>query len=316
MQDLHWRLSVCFLAVILSWYAALTVNELHDGFEFPDYNRLVFTIKDWDVSSITGYDYHIKYALGKASLELGNPKIVPFMFTLATLVMTFMFARQISGRNYAGLIAVIITIAAWTFRHYDTTAAYDNYWVFFIITALYMTHRLPQSSPIFFVAALLSKSTTIFFLPAMISFVLLSKLPRNTKMFVGSVYAVMTGGVLVMSSQVSEMLDAPFSPYSFMAGMGDGITLLMKPDLWLAALIPIVIILLFMTRGKMESSLGILLVSGTIFGGVVEGFVGLAYNEPYRYMPLIVLTASSLGLIIESLGHKRMERLRMNSVKL
>ena len=62
------------------------------------------------------------------SLEiLGNVKIIPFLGSIALLLTTYVFTKQVTNNRLAGIIAMLVLIQSYTFLKYDSLAMYENF---------------------------------------------------------------------------------------------------------------------------------------------------------------------------------------------
>ena len=94
---------------------------------------------------------------------LGNERILPFVFSIVLLPITFLFAKTLTKKNSAGLIAVAILVSSNTFLLFDTTSTYEQSWVVFLLVSFILAWRGFVILPILvFILAILAKPGLYF----------------------------------------------------------------------------------------------------------------------------------------------------------
>lgn len=115
----------------------------------------------------------VHYSLISASLNiLGNIRIVPFIESIAVLVLTYFITKEITQKRFAGLVAMVIVLQSSLFLKYDTDYAYTNAWTLFFVLSLYLIQKRQwHFSIVSYVLSILSKELTVLFLPMTFSFI-------------------------------------------------------------------------------------------------------------------------------------------------
>jgi hypothetical protein len=314
--DLHHKHAILISLVIITLYTSLTIHEIELHADWPDYDFMRKAMMSWEPADVlNGFDYHAKYAMSKFSHDtLQNGKTIPFVLTISLLVVSYLFAVQLSGKNYAGVIAVCVIAGSSVFRQFDTSMVYDNSWVVFFMASLYFVKRKWQLNPVFFVLSVLSKSLTILFLPAILFYILRSDQSRKNKIVLMVFYGLTSLAFVAVSQYVGDYSDVPFNTHGFLNGLGAWVWFFMVPDFWLAVLMPLgMVMLLFQYKKNVKAlPLLVLLCNLAFYGAFLEGFTDDIWNEPYRYIPLLAVFACSIGVITNGIN---LQRLRTDTVK-
>lgn len=302
--DLKRGHAAVILCAILGAYGASAIPELSDPGDFPDYDFMITAVAKWTPSDIAeGYGHHVKFALAKVSAEVfHNHHAVPLALSLGLVGATYLLGAQLSGKRIWGLAAASVLALSNIFRQFDTSAVYPNDWVLFFVLSLYFVQKKWQLSPAFFIMSILAKPLAILFLPAMVWMVVRSAIGRRQKVLLVSLYAGLVAFALVAANGYESYSRVPFNGWAFMFGAMEWVYFFMVPDFWLAALIPLSMLMLLMLASKGAPAAGtmlVLMVNVAVFGGVLEGMTSNLWNEPYRYIPLIALFACSIGIVYE-----------------
>lgn len=312
VQDLSKTVTYALLVGILAFYIVSGVDGLRDPRDFPDYFWYDQKIKNWAPEQwLQGYDYHVKHSLSKASIEwFDNPKTVPLILSIALVGATYLLAVQLSGKRYAGVLAALIMILSNIFRHFDASQPYPNDWVLFLVLSLYFAKKAWYLMPLMFGLGVLSKPLIILFIPMILYYFVQLNPQRIRRIPILVLFGVMIiSGAFLMPFRGG---DWTFNGMGFLTGLGAGMYFFMIPDFWLAALFPVsMITLLVLGLKRVPNAYVVLLGMGTAMfhGGFLEGFTTHWWNEPYRYIPLIVFFAVSIGVIIEGIKQRRREKL-------
>ena len=260
-------------------------------FSIPD----IFVEKDYDDAkgvklrleglSINGYDVYVRYYLLQVGAMTGFPKLVPFLESIGVLLMTFVVTVQLAKRNISGLVAVIIVTTSNLFLFYDTSMAYDNSWILFLLLALYFSDRWYGVLP--FVTAVFCKPLSLIYFASYMYPLRKKRLPF---LAVGAI------GVFM----VLNLYDR-FDPTEFVYGIFDAFYW-MYSDFYMVIMIPgVMFFLAFMKRyGYKNTMVPFFFMANVIIsGGFVEGFTPML-NTAYRYVPLVVFFAIGAGVLLQT----------------
>ena len=93
------------LLILIGFYILFSVNELFDGFYFEDYDvRVKAWIDNFSVTEVgeEGSGYYLMVFFLKASDQIfGNDKVIPFLASIALLIVTYAFTTEIAKKRFA-----------------------------------------------------------------------------------------------------------------------------------------------------------------------------------------------------------------------
>ena len=304
------KVTIILLFVILIPYVILTIPELFldeaeqtgdyyiflDAKEIFPFGQLNYT------EAVEQNDRYVRMILLLTSLEiLGNVKIIPFLGSIALLLTTYVFTKQVTNSRLAGIIAMLVLIQSYTFLKYDSFAMYENFWVLFYVLSLYAIYKKWQLSSVSYILSIFTKTFTAIFLPLSLVYVYYAKIKLKTKILLVISYAAMLGVVItvwyldssVYSSIVRfdiEQLFIGFTKLSYQ---------LRFDLLLLTALFPLTIALIIKAKKGISIATPILfLIAGSLVAGpIIEIFSGFYVTLPYRFIPTIVFFAIGVGIL-------------------
>ncbi len=304
------RTVTIILLVILLPYIVLSAPELllNEADQAPDYQIFLAAKEIFPFGKTTfteaaeQNDRYIRMILLIASLEIfQNVKIIPFIGSLALLLTTYFFTKEITKNNLAGIVSVLVLIQSSTFLKYDTFAMYENFWVLFYVFSLYLIFKKFYLSSISYALSILTKAFTAIFLPLSIIFVLYSNLKSKTKFLIILTYGIMFGTVISIwtldSSVYDNILRLDFSQL-FIALTKTSYQIRFD-FLFLSALLPLTIGLIIKAKNGFNMATSILfLITGSIFAGAIVEMLSYHFVIlPYRFVPTIVFFAVGVGIL-------------------
>jgi len=309
-SDLSKKNSLVFLTIILGIYISISANELSisEVSQYGDFLIVEEALKIWpDGESNNVYvaeqlTRHVRLALLSVSDEIfDNIKIIPYFASISLIIITYFLTVRLSQKNFAGLIAVVILLQSSTFLTYDTIAVYENFWVFFYVFSIYLIFQKPKISSLSYVLSIFSKAITVMMLPITIIVTLLSDIPRNKKIFVIithiAILLVSIGIFQVSNTIYVNVIDINVS--EFLIGFST-LAFNLRFDVFLLLFLLPVSIGLFLKakKGDRNSISLMVLMCGTILvTPVLEMLTDFYFVYPYRYIPLLVFFAISIGHI-------------------
>jgi len=134
---------VAFFAVVIliGSYITFSIGELLDG-KFQDDFEVHF--KDWlEIYSVSDFQatpigYHLQFFLETTSMQVfENYKVIPFIASIALLVLTYIVTVELSKKRFAGIVAMVIVLQSYVFLWYDTSVSYPNFWIVFYLLSLH-----------------------------------------------------------------------------------------------------------------------------------------------------------------------------------
>ena len=304
------KVTIILLFVILIPYVILTIPELFldETEQTGDYYiflaaKEIFPFGQINyIEAVEQNDRYVRMILLLTSLEiLGNVKIIPFLGSIALLLTTYVFTKQVTNNRLAGIIAMLVLIQSYTFLKYDSFAMYENFWVLFYVLSLYAIYKKWQLSSVSYILSIFTKTFTAIFLPLSLVYVYYAKIKLKTKILLVISYAAMLGVVItvwyldssVYSSIVRfdiEQLFVGFTKLSYQ---------LRFDLLLLTALFPLTIALIIKAKKGISIATPILfLIAGSlVVGPIIEIFSGFYVTLPYRFVPTIVFFAIGVGIL-------------------
>ena len=298
------------ILIILVPYVIFTSPELflNEALQAPDYGIFEAAKEIFPFGKTTfnlaaeQNDRYVRMILLIGSIEIfQNVKIIPFLGSIALLLVTYLFTNEITKNRLAGIISLLFLIQSYTFLRYDSFAMYENFWVVFYVLSLYLIYKKFFTSSISYALSILTKAFTAIFLPMSIILILYSELKTKTKALLLLSYAIMFGVVVTIWSLDASIYESiiRFDLTQILIALTKTSYQIRFDTLLLASLLPLTIGLIIKARNGFNIAAPILfLISGSIFAGAVvemlsEHFVIL----PYRFVPTIVFFAVGVGIL-------------------
>jgi len=252
--------------------------------------------------------YHLMLFLNNTSLQIfENYKVIPFIASIALLVLTYFVTVEMSKKRFAGIISVVIVLQSKVFLIYDTSVAYPNFWILFYLLSLYLIFKKWPLSPISFLAGAISKAFTAAFLPMTLFFIYRANIPKQKKVKSVILYGVLIIlGITLPSFMGTSILDlhsaanvGEFSAHDFWGGFTSFSSSLRFDGLILLFLLPLTLGLFHASRsGILHADSIMFLIFGMLLSApLIEGFSNFI-NEPYRFVPLVVFFAMGTGILL------------------
>ena len=304
------KITIILLFVILIPYVILTIPELFldESEQSGDYQiflaaKEIFPFGQINyVEAVEQNDRYVRMILLLTSLEiLGNVKIIPFLGSIALLLTTYVFTKQVTNNRLAGIIAMLVLIQSYTFLKYDSFAMYENFWVLFYVLSLYAIYKKWQLSSVSYILSIFTKTFTVIFLPLSLVYVYYAKIKLKTKILLVISYAAMLGVVITVwyldSSVYSSIIR--FDIEQLFIGFTKLSYQLRFDLLLLTALFPLTIALIIKAKKGISIATPVLfLIAGSLVAGpIVEIFSDFYVTLPYRFVPTIVFFAIGVGIL-------------------
>ena len=304
------KITIILLFVILIPYVILTIPELFlDETEQTGDYKIFLAAKEIfpfgqmnSIEAVEQNDRYVRMILLLTSLEiLGNVKIIPFLGSIALLLTTYVFTKQVTNNRLAGIIAMLVLIQSYTFLKYDSFAMYENFWVLFYVLSLYAIYKKWQLSSVSYILSIFTKTFTAIFLPLSLVYVYYAKIKLKTKILLVISYAAMFGVVITVwyldSSVYSSIIR--FDIEQLFIGFTKLSYQLRFDLLLLTALFPLTIALIIKAKKGISIATPILfLIAGSLVAGpIIEIFSGFYVTLPYRFVPTIVFFAIGVGIL-------------------
>ena len=305
------RNSLIIGIIILITYSGFTFPELSidESTQWFDYKILIAgleTFPETDSGDIIIDEQNSRFVrmllLGFSQDYLNNIKIIPFVSSIALIIITGMVAVEISHRRIAGLVSMLVLIQGYTFLEYDTIAVYENLWVTFFLLSIYAIHKKWHFSGIFYLLSVFSKAFSTPFLILNVYYVLNSENNRSTKIRIlisyGIIILIMLGLFSIGNTIYDDVIH--LDPNRFITSLSDFSSQMRFDLLFLVLIMPVTIGLFFTARNGLSHAesilffIPILLLAGPLVALLTDFYVIL----PYRFIPLIAFFSISIGIVI------------------
>ena len=298
------KIAFIVLAGMLSIYVSASIWEIDEVENWFDTEAVIQKAENWDLDELTkDFDIPFRFFLLSSSIELfDNIRIIPFIASIALVILTYLITLQISQKRFAGLVATAILLQSNVFLKYDTTATYENFWILLYILSLYLIYKAWPLSPISFVLSVLSKQLTAIFFPMTLFFIYRAEIPRKTKILSTISYL----GIAVVGVTMMIILDVKiihtsieFAELYFWQGFTSVYNSLRFDFLVLFFLLPLTVGLFLASRkGILQADSILVLIGGILISApLLTGFTDFT-NQIYRFVPLIVFFAIGVGTIL------------------
>jgi len=304
------------IMIIIGFYILFSVNELFNGVYFEDYDvRVKSWIDDFSLTEVGdgGKEYHLMvFFLKSSDLIFGNDKVIPFLASIALLIVTYAFTTEIAKKRFAGIVAMVIVLQSGIFLIYDKSVAYPNFWILFYVLSLYLIIKKIPLSPIAYLASMLTKIFTIIFLPMTLFFIYRTNFTRKKKIriilyygillisIVGFVeFADVTQGERMVSDRFQSFVSGEFEIDKFLGGFSHFYNSFRFDGLVLLFILPCIVGLFFVSRRGIPhaDSIMFLILAMILSAPIIAGLTG-TLNTPYRFLPLVVFFAIGVGVLL------------------
>ena len=303
------RPSFIIILIIFSVYIGFSISELSydESEQWSDYGILEDALKIWpDGESDNIYveeqnDRYVRMFLLNSSLEIfQNIKILPFLASILVVLFTYLLTVQITAKRFAGIISILVLIQSHTFLRFDTVAVYENFWVLFYLLSIYVIRKQWILSPVFYILSFFTKAFVAPYFIMTLFFAARTSISKKKKITLFVSYSVIIGiSILVVFSGDTIYPDViQIDTSKFFIGLSTFGPLLRYDFLLVLSILPVVIGLTYMAKNHLKETDSILLlILGTLISGpILIVFTNFYEILPYRYIPLIVFFAISIGL--------------------
>ena len=297
------KLSFIFMIVLLTIYVSVTAGELSTLENLEDYVGVIKRLDTWSIDTISSFEPHVRYFMLSSSMILfGSYKIIPFLTSIALLIITYLITETITQKRFAGIVATVILLQSSVFLTYDTTVSYTNFWILFYLVSLYMTYKFWPLSPVAYLLSILSKALTLAFLPMSVYFILRSQISNKQKIIVSGITVgiIITGGIASIGGFLPiQGIEEGFSVKEFQMGFTSFAYQLRFDGLIMLFTIPLIVGLFIATRNNIKHGESIMVfISGILLiAPILTGFTNQT-NQPYRFVPLVVFFAIGVGVLL------------------
>jgi len=288
--------------ILVAIFISLTAGTLSKEETWVDYQGVKDRVQTWTISDFThSFEPHVRYLLLSASLHIfGNIRVIPFVTSIALLVLTYFFTKDITQKRFAGLVSTAVLLQSQIFVGYSTSASYDNSWILLYLFGLYLLQKFWPPSPVSFIASIFSKALTVAFLPMTFYFIARSTLSRKSKIIsLASYGVVMVSMIAGVSSLKSTISPTSFDFSQFWQGFASMAMQMRFDYIIILFLLPLTVMLFFASRKGIlyADSILIFILSILLISPLLPAFTDQT-NQPYRFVSLVVFFAIGVGILL------------------
>ena len=299
--NLSKKYSYISIIVILSIFTILSYEDVTEPELHEDWNFVKESLTAWP--AITEYLEYKKLLLLSSFIIFGNYRVIPFLGSMALIVMTYLLTNKITDSRLAGVIASVIILQSNLFLSFSTTGAYSNFWVLFYIISLFMiVHKTWFLQPVAYLMSIFSKILSIAFFPISIFFILNAEISIKKKIIsLLSLGILISVGIIILGEAgVKSAIDwngfwNGFVSFSYQMRY-DGLVVLF--------LIPIVTGLYFISKKNQYANSVSIMISSVLVGGPLLLALTNITTQPYRFIPLVVFCAIGVGMVLANQKEK------------
>src|SRR5205807_10536076 len=101
----------------------------------------------------------VKWYVDRIGYKLfnGYDNVLPFLFSLGIIGMTYLVAYSISQKRIVGILSSIFVCINPLFYNWASSVTYDQVWVFFLLSSIWLVYRKPILSIPFYLASITTK---------------------------------------------------------------------------------------------------------------------------------------------------------------
>lgn len=294
------------IIIILAIFCAITAGTLAKEETWEDYAAVKKRLQTWTISDFThSFEPHVKYLLLSGSSHIfGNIRAIPFITSIALLLLVYFFTANITQKKFAGIVSMVLLLQSDIFVSYSTTASYDNSWIVLYLFSLYLIQRFWQSSPVPYFISIFSKALTVAFLPMSLYFIARSSLPKRSK-----IYSLASYGIIIIILAASFAIfrkilpggDTGFSDIEFWQGFSAMVMQMRFDYVILIFLLPLTVMLFFASRrGILHADSMMIMILGMLLTSPFLVAITNQTNQPYRFVSLSVFFAIGVGVLLSN----------------
>lgn len=305
------KVALIVAIIILAVYIGFSIPELsiNEADQWPDYQILKRGLEIWpsgesdDIYVREQNDRYVRMILLSASQEIfQNIKILPFIASIALVIVTYFLTVEISHKRFAGIVSMVVLLQSHTFLEFDTIAVYENFWVLFYVLSLYVIYKRWYLSSILYVSSVFTKAFAAPFLLMTIFSIYRASISKKRKIVTLISYGLavaLIGSIFVASESIyGNLLRIDYS--EFVIGFSVWYNQMHSDVFLILAILPLTVSL-FLTskRGVFDADSILVLMAGILLLGPILGLLTDFYFVlPYRYIPLMVFFAVGVGVFL------------------
>jgi len=297
------------IVIILTIYIVATAGELaEEEYFFDDYEKVKERAINWSIerSFEKINQVPVKIFLLHSSLILfGNIRVIPFIASIALLILTYLITQKIANCRFAGLIAIIVVMQSNIFLEYDTVATYSNFWILFYLLSLYLMYNVWPLSLASYLFSIPAKALTAAFFPMSLYFIFRASIPTKRKIILAiSIVTIIIAGLtfsMISNTSLTIGILEPniFDANDFWIGFAAYASQLRFDTFVLISILPLIVGLFIASKNGIKHAESVMiLISGILLIPPILTGLTDQTNQPYRFVPLIVFIAMGIGVLL------------------
>jgi hypothetical protein len=299
------KTALVIVLALVTGLVVFTAGQLFQDEKWEDYQLVKARMDTWSVNQIfTGFEPHADYLFLWLSFKLfGNYRIVPFIASIALLLLTYLVTAKMSGKRFAGIVSMGILLQSNTFLTYNSSATYPNFWILFYLLSLYAIHRTWSISAVSYLLSIGSKALSVLFLPMAFFFIWRSNIATKRKLAVTiSIVGLIVSAAVVVyhsGSDPYQMLARPggFDWGYFWMGFTSFSYQLRFDYLIIFFTLPLAFALFIASKKSIMAEPIMVLIAGILLAAPLLTGITDQTNQPYRFIPLVVFFAVGVGVL-------------------
>ena len=300
--DIPQKVSLVVVVVVIVAYGSISFSEVYTDEKYQDWIDVLDRLDN--ELSVEQIDPFLRlFLLNQSMTVFGSYKIIPLLFSMALLAMTYLFTTSITKNRFSGLISMGLVLQSYIFLTFGTSSTYTSFWVFFYLVSLYAIVKFWFTNPVFYVASIFCKAITAIFSPMSIFFILNSNIPKKQKIILSGILLVMviggTSTILVSGSMQEE-----FKLHEFVVGFAAFAFQMRFDVITVLFLMPLIFGLFIISKNNRHANSISFLIVGILFSAPLLSGLTDQTNQPYRQLPLIVFFAVGVGMLFSKVNSK------------
>jgi len=300
--DIPQKVSLVVVVVVIVAYGSISFSEVYTDEKYQDWQDVLDRLDN--ELSVEQLDPFLRlFLLNQSMTVFGSYKIIPLLFSMALLAMTYLFTTSITKNRFSGLISMGLVLQSYIFLTFGTSSTYTSFWVFFYLVSLYAIVKFWFTNPVFYVASIFCKAITAIFSPMSIFFILNSNIPKKQKIILSGILLVMviggTSTILVSGSMQEE-----FKLHEFVVGFAAFAFQMRFDVITVLFLMPLIFGLFIISKNNRHANSISFLIVGILFSAPLLSGLTDQTNQPYRQLPLIVFFAVGVGMLFSKVNSK------------
>jgi hypothetical protein len=228
----------------------------------------------------------------------GSYKIIPLLFSMALLGVTYLFTTSLTKNRFSGLVSMGLVLQSYTFLTYDTSSTYTNFWIFFYLVSIYAVVKVWFTNPVLYVASIFCKTLTALFAPMSIFFILNSEIKKSYKIIlICVIVGILIIGAAKYGAAYNTNQTEELSWSEFWMGFTSFALQMRFDTVTILLLLPLVFGLFLRSKNNKHANSILILVVGVLLSAPVVAGITDQTNQPYRFMPLVVFFATGIGML-------------------